>query len=268
MSAPPPPVICFGQQPCGIFPRRFLVAKFQTARRLQAESGGRIVFFYHDSDHDPRETQTILRHRRSGEPQTINFSFENKLQRKFSPLYAKRVPVGWSDNLLRQLPAYVSEAQVDCFRKVSAERPTTVADFCLSMYRSLGLLDGIEVVRSSDPEFRRAACEVAEFFVDVRHGGEWVRARHQAGDLVLHEGGSSFVRLPASPFGKEHISPTRDSRLRWMQSVVNCTHYVAGAGEQAYLQKQDAPEITFVPRDSIDRSDEAYTDDVSPVSSP
>jgi hypothetical protein len=28
------PVICFGQQPCGFFPRRFLAAKFATARRL------------------------------------------------------------------------------------------------------------------------------------------------------------------------------------------------------------------------------------------
>ena len=45
------PVICFGQQPCGFFPKRFLVAKIQTARRLQAELGGEIVFFYHDSDH-------------------------------------------------------------------------------------------------------------------------------------------------------------------------------------------------------------------------
>src|SRR5262249_38138539 len=40
---PPPrrmnqePVIAFGQQPCGFFPRRFLVAKIWTARRLQAE---------------------------------------------------------------------------------------------------------------------------------------------------------------------------------------------------------------------------------------
>ena len=56
-------VIAFGQQPCGFFPRRFLVAKIRTARRLQAEIGGRIVFFFHDSDHDPRETRTILRHR-------------------------------------------------------------------------------------------------------------------------------------------------------------------------------------------------------------
>ena len=35
------PVIAFGQQPCGFFPRRFLVAKIRTARRLQAEMGGR-----------------------------------------------------------------------------------------------------------------------------------------------------------------------------------------------------------------------------------
>jgi hypothetical protein len=45
-----------------------------------------------------------------------------------------------------------------------------------------------------------------------------------------------------------------------MQSVIHCTHYVAGAGEQAYLRKDDAPEINFVVRDSIDRSDEAYAE--------
>ena len=49
-----------------------------------------------------------------------------------------------------------------------------VADFCLEMYRRMGLLDGIRVVRSSDPAFRRAACDVAEFFVDVPHEGEIV----------------------------------------------------------------------------------------------
>ena len=38
------------------------------------------------------------------------------------------------------------------------------------------------------------------------------------------------------------------------------THYVTGAGEQAYLHQEEAPEITFVRRDQIDRSDEAYTE--------
>jgi len=45
-----------------------------------------------------------------------------------------------------------------------------------------------------------------------------------------------------------------------MQSVVRCTHYVCGAGEQAYLNMADAPEITFVKRDEIERSDEAYVE--------
>ncbi len=45
-----------------------------------------------------------------------------------------------------------------------------------------------------------------------------------------------------------------------MQSVIHCTHYIAGAGEQDYLNKAEAPEITFLPRDPIDRLDEAYTE--------
>ena len=96
--------------------------------------------------------------------------------------------------------------------------------------------------------------------MDVPHEGEIVRARFVDGALKLHEGGDSFVTLPPTAFTKEQISPTRDSRLRWMQSVVHCTHYIAGAGEQAYLRQEDAPEITFVNRDAIDRSDEAYTE--------
>ena len=130
----------------------------------------------------------------------------------------------------------------------------------MGMYRHMGLLDGLEVVRSSDPALRRRACEVPDFFVDVPYEGETVRARLRDGALVLHEGGDSFVTLPAANYGKEHISPTRDTRLQWMQSIIRCTHYVTGAGEQAYLHQGEAPEITFVRRDEIDRSDEAYTD--------
>jgi hypothetical protein len=252
MSAP---LICFGQQPCGFFPRRFLASKVFTARRLQAEIGGEIVFFYHDSDHDPRETQTTLRLRQTGEPRTLNFTFENKVQRKFSPLFAKRIPAGWQENTARQLPAFVDAGLVGTFRGTSAKN---VADFCLEMYRSMGLLEGIRVVRSGDPAFRRAACDVAEYFVDVPHHGEVVRARFADGALQLHEGGDSFVTIPSVPFDKSQVSPTRDTRLRWMQSVIHCTHYIAGAGEQAYLRREDAPEITYVSRDPIDRADEAY----------
>ena len=256
----PAPVICFGQQPCGFFPRRFLHAKIVTARRLQAEIGGEIVFFYHDSDHDPRETQTTLRHRKTDAPLTFNLTFANKTQRKFSPLYAKKIPADWRDATARQLPAYIAPAQVAAFKAITA---TTVADFCLELYRALGHLDGIRLVRSSDPAFRRAACAITDFFVDVPYDGELVRARYTAeGTLQLHEGGNSFLTLPpaTAPFDPAQISPSRDSRLRWMQSVIHCTHYIAGAGEQAYLNHADAPEITFVTRDAIDRSDEAYAE--------
>jgi hypothetical protein len=251
------PVICFGQQPCGFFPRRFLFAKFQTARRLQAELGGEIVFFYHDSDHDPRETNTILRHRKTGEALRLNFAFENKWQRKFSPLFAKRIAAGWQSRTALQLPPFVDARWVEAFAQTNAANP---ADFCLEMYRRMGLLEGVRVARSGDPAFRRAACDVAEFFVDVPHEGEIVRARWANGALTLHEGGDSFITLPHADFGKEQISPARDSRLRWMQSVIHCTHYIAGLGEQAYLCAADAPETTFVKRDPIDRSDEAFTE--------
>ena len=251
------PVICLGQQPCGFFPKRFLVAKIQTARRLQKEIGGEIVFFYHDSDHDPRETQTVLRHRKTNEPAILNFSFANKTQRKFSPLHLKRIPADWQPKTVLQLPNYVETSLTDLFKSVSA---ANVADFCLETYRRMGWLEGIRVVRSSDPDLRRAACGISEFFVDVPHEGEIVRARLVDGALKLHSGGDVFITLPTTAITKDQISPARDSRLRWMQSVIHCTHYVAGAGEQAYLRQEDAPEITFVKRDDIDRSDEAYTE--------
>ncbi len=248
------PVICFGQQPCGFFPKRFLVAKILTARRLQKEIGGEILFFCHDSDHDPRETRTLLRHRRTQELAQLNFAFANRLQRKFSPLFLKRVPDGWREKTLLQLPNYVDRRLIKIFESVSA---SNAADFCLEMYRALGWLDGIRLVRSSDPAVRRAACDVPEFFVDVPLKGEIVRARLLGGSFQLHEGGESYVTVPATGFGKEQVSPARDSRLRWMQSVVHCTHYVAGLGERAYLRPEETPEITFVNRETIERSDEA-----------
>jgi len=251
------PVICFGQQPCGFFPRRFLFAKIQTARRLQSELGGEIVFFCHDSDHDPRETRTLLRHRKTNELAHLNFGCENKVQRKFSPLFLKRLAPAWKATTFLQLPNYVEKRLIEIFEKATG---ASVADFCLEMYRGMGLLDGIRIVRSGEAAVRRAACDVSEFFVDVPYEGEIVRARAFNDRLQLHEGGNAFIELPMTAFTKEQISPTRDTRLRWMQSVVHCTHYVAGAGEQAYLRRDEAPEITYVARDPIERFDEAYTE--------
>ncbi|PYJ40419.1 MAG: hypothetical protein DME86_12190, partial [Verrucomicrobia bacterium] len=67
-----------------------------------------------------------------------------------------------------------------------------------------------------------------------------------------------FIELPWQEFDRKQISPTRDTRLRWMQSVIRCTHYVHGAGERQYLNEADAPEITYVPRADISEADKAY----------
>src|SRR4051812_28766489 len=173
MSAP---IICFGQQPCGFFPKRYLFAKIATARRLQREIGGEIVFFFHDSDHDPRETATVLREPRTGRQHPLNFEFANKIQKQFSPLHAKRIVPEWQAKVARQLPNYVAPELVEHFKSVEAR---TAADFCQQMYKHMGLLDGIRLARSSDPEFRKRAVAIDDFFVDVSWEGETVRARHR-----------------------------------------------------------------------------------------
>lgn len=252
------PLICFGQQPCGFFPRRFLIAKIQTARRLQEEIGGRIVFFYHDSDHDPRETVTIVRDRNSGVEHRLNFAVVNRIQKQFAPLYRKQISPGWTEKTARQLGAFAPRGAVECFAGIAAR---TVADFCLEMYVRLGLLDRIEVVRSSDPAVRKRAAPIDDYFVDVRYKGEPVRARFAGDRLRLHKGGDAYIDLPMEPHEGTQISPTRDTRLRWMQSVIGCTQYVCGAGELRYLRREDAPGVQFIPRDHIDEADRAWIPD-------
>jgi hypothetical protein len=249
------PIICFGQQPCGFFPKRFLYAKIKTARRLRAEIGGEIVFFFHDSDHDYRETITALCERHTGREDALNFQFVNKIQKQFSPLYAKRILPEWQKKLARQLPNYVASELVDHFKAVEA---SNVAEFCRDMYARMGLLDGIRVERSSDPDFRKRATQIDDYFVDVSWEDEIVRARFRDGKLLLHKGADRHLELPVQEFGATQISPTRDTRLRWMQSVIGCTHYVAGAGERQYLNEADAPGVTFVQRDDIADSNRAY----------
>jgi len=249
------PVIAFGQQPSGFFPKRFLVSKIWTAKRLQKEVGGEVVFFFHDCDHDPRETQTKLRSLKDGSVRSMNFTFENKLQKKFSPLCLKRVDPKWQANTARQLPNYVKPELVELFKSIAADN---VADFCLEMYKGMGLLDGVRVVRSGDVAFREKAIQVDDFFVDVEFEGEVVRARKRGDGFALHQGGPQFLEVPVAEYGKGQVTPTRDTRLAWMQSVLRCTHYVAGASEIDYLNTEDAPEIEFVERDPIDRLDEAY----------
>lgn len=254
------PIICFGQQPCGIFPKRFLFAKIQTARQLQREIGGRIVFFYHDSDHDPRETVTVLKSRGSEEKARLNFEFANKLQKFYSPLYLKRVLPDWKKKMERQLPAYVNDKLVEDFKKITAP---TAGEFCLEMYEAMGLLQGVKVQRSSSPDFRALACAVDDYFVDVPFEGEVVRARARDGKLWLHKGGDSFIEVAAKqPAAREQISPTRDTRFRWMQSVIGCTHYISGASEQNYINKANAPGVIFVNRSEISDASDAFVGEI------
>ena len=167
----------------------------------------------------------------------------------------KRVVREWHEKAARQLTGYLDREAISSFSSVVAPN---VADFCLEMYDRMELLEGIQVVRSSDPEFRRSACSVSDFFVDVPYQDEIVRARWKDGKLTLYKGGDVSIELPPVEFGKEQISPARDTRFLWMQSVIGCTHYVCGLGEQAYMRMDEAPEVTFVVRDTIDRSNEAY----------
>jgi hypothetical protein len=250
------PIICFGQQPCGFFPKRFLFAKISTAQRLQKEIGGEVVFFFHDSDHDPRETTTILRDQNSGKEVALNFQVENRIQKQFSPLYAKRVLSEWQEKTARQLPNYVGNSLVTHFKETKC---SNVADFCLEVYTRMGLLDGVRVERSSAPGFRERAVAVSDYFVDQPYEGEIVRARYRNGKFLLHKGGDRYLEIPGTQFGPEQISPTRDTRFRWMQSVIQCTHYVAGASEQHYINKEDAPDVKFIRRDEISDFDRAYT---------
>lgn len=247
------PIICFGQQPCGIFPKRFLVAKIQTAYRLQQEIGGKIVFFYHDSDHDYRETITLLKEKGTDKEERLNFEQENKVQKKYSPLYLKRIPADWQAPMARRLPRFVEPELVDIFKSV---QENIVADFCLDMYKKMGLLDTIEIVRSGDPKFREETCDVSEYYVDIPYEGEIARAKFMKEKNVfeIHRGGEEYLGIPYQPFTKAQINPTRETRFDWMQSVIHCTHYIAGAGEKAYLGDTASkwPDVTFVPRDPID----------------
>ncbi|MDD5050733.1 MAG: hypothetical protein PHV93_03250 [Candidatus Pacebacteria bacterium] len=254
------PIIAFGQQPCGIFPKRFLYAKIQTARKLQKEIGGRIVFFYHDSDADYRETITILEDLKTKEEGRLNFTQENKIQKKYSPLYLKKIPVGWKEETLRKLPRFVGKKMIDIFAGAAGDN---AADFCLDMYTRMGLLEGIEVMRSSDKDFRTKASELSEFFADIPYEGEIVRAEMHEGDFRLHEGGGKYFTIPApAKIEKWQKNPGRDERFAWMQSVIHSTHYISGAGEGAYLKKSDFPEVVFVDRQEIEKSEYAYIGEV------
>lgn len=253
---PDQPIICFGQQPAGFFPKRFLVAKIEKARQLQKEIGGKIVFFYHDSDHDYRETITMMRDIKTGVIDRLNFEQENKIQKKYSPLYAKRLPESWQTVTARRLHRFVDQNLIDKFNSINAKN---VADFCLELYQAMGLLNDIEIVRSGDKNFRNSASDLSgDYFVDVEYENEIVRARWRSGKIVLHRGGDQYLELPPQVITKEQINADREQRFGWMNSVIHCTHYITGKGEGTYLDTQNFAAVKFINRDDIADSDFAW----------
>ena len=81
--------------------------------------------------------------------------------------------------MARQLPAYVDAPAVAAFKESTGAKTRPISAWIV--YRRMGLLEGVRIVRSGDPSVRDAACEVPDYFVDVSHAGETVRARWQDG---------------------------------------------------------------------------------------
>jgi hypothetical protein len=247
------PIICFGQQPNGFFPKNYFIAKINTARKLQKEIGGKIVFFYHDSDADYRETITVFTDPKTRKEVRLNFLQENKIQKKYSPLYAKKIPAGWQEQTVRYLEPLIDKNLVEIFKSVKA---TNAADFCLDMYKALGILDGIEIMRSGDKEFREKATDLQEFYADVEYQNEIVRAQARDGRLYLHEGGGSYLEIgEAKNIEKWQKNPGRDERFQWMQSVIGSTHYITGESEEVYLKKENFKDTIFIKRDAVENGE-------------
>ncbi len=250
------PVICLGQQPNGFLPKRFFFAKLATARRLQDEIGGRIVLFWHDSDHDYRETQTEIESDRYAEGSVkLNFTFRNKVNRKWSPLALKEATQESVRGILNTLREIVP---ADVHRMLSSIDTHNVSRFCLQAYRNMGLLDSIEVVSSFSPGFRRKASlggfgSGEGFFYDTSYMGETVRSEISNGRLRLHHGGPRYSDLGPLPerLDPERISPGRDKRFAWMVPAIGCTHYVMGESEADYLDFSGFRDMEFLQRDEI-----------------
>ena len=123
----------------------------------------------------------------------------------------------------------------------------------------MGLLEGIRVERSSDPEFRKRAVAVDDYFVDVEWENEIVRARCRDGKLLLHKGADRYIELPWQEHGAGANLVRRATRV-----CAGCNRSLAARitsparASGKYLNEADAPDVVFVQRDEISESDKAY----------
>lgn len=233
------PVICIAQEPNGFFPTSSFVAKLKAARKLQKDIGGKIVWFVDDSESNYKSTEVILVDKKTGQEIAFNFIQENEIQKNFSPLYAKRIAKNWQEDTAQKLVPIINSNLLETFKSVKSD---TSAGFCIRMYQKLGLLDEVEIIRSSDPAVRRSAIPVPDFFIDTEYQNEIVRARFRNDHLEL---GATKLILPLPGFDAETISPALNLRFTWMQSVVNCSHYIFEKSEKDLLNLEQYPAIRF-----------------------
>jgi hypothetical protein len=122
---------------------------------------------------------------------------------------------------------------------------------------------------------------LSDFFADVKYQGEIVRVRinkadqpvvapfmgpDESGNYIenpligtLHDGGGKYTTFEITDkIQKRQITPGADQRFLWMQSVINCTHYIYGEGEKDYLRFSDFPEVKFIQREKIDNPNYAW----------
>jgi len=77
--------------------------------------------------------------------------------------------------------------------------------------------------------------------------------------LHVVAGGDHSLKVSRDPQAQAAVyDDVQRTIVGWMQSVVGCTHYVAGASEIKYLNTADAPGVQFIARDEISESDRAY----------
>ena len=175
-----------------------------------------------------RRGRSCASHDRRGRPSSTSWSRASS--RKVLALYAKRIAPDWQGRTLlhSQLRA---GAGIDVFRKTWPRRCRTSAWTCIDAW-------GARWDRGRALE--RSRCGAAPARARILRGralrGRIVRARVRDGALELHEGGT-----PSCPAATP--SPRSRSAHPGYPAPVDavdhtCTHYVAGAGEHAYLRQE------------------------------
>ena len=149
---------------------------------------------------------------------------------------------------------------VEAFQEYHAD---DVADFCLEMYRRMGLLDGIRVVRSSDPDVsprrlrhRRISSSMCLMRARSCAPGS-TRRRPQA----ARRRRCSTSTLPPMPIHQGANQP--DARHpAALDAIGPPLHALCCRRRRTRLPRarKMRRKSLFVNRDTIERSDEAYTD--------